>query len=244
MGSTSTPLVSHANQPKGLPSSSTETATRTLLPDRPQHATRNRRSCAGHRSLEAGSQPARRRCTRPLGRPLPDRRPRGCCNPRLGAESLLADPAHFVAAFFAHPDSRPALVSLEVEVAGWATRGQEPSPLSEHPLTVGVHPHRCDIERIPLEVVVRVGAVFVLGFCGSGHVCRIFPNSPARTIRSASSGVRVVTLAGGDCHLPYYLAVERLRDCDMSPQRRVYTDDEAAFEGVPFGESCCAVNLP
>ena len=31
----------------------------------------------------------------------------------------------------------------------------------------------------------------------------------------------VVPLASGDCHLPYYLTVERLRDCDMIRQRRV-----------------------
>lgn len=35
-------------------------------------------------------------------------------------------------------------------------------------------------------------------------------------------GRRVVApLASGDCHLPYYLTVECLRDCDMIRQRRV-----------------------
>ena len=90
----------------------------------------------------------------------------------------------------------------------------------------------CDVRHLAAEGVVGAGAA-VFGRCrvvvqlvrgAVGWFCR--PGVGVGDVRDVAGrtlpGRRVVVpLASGDCHLPYYLTVERLRDCDMIRQRRV-----------------------
>ena len=118
------------------------------------------------------------------------------------------------------PRSRGNLRGVGVRAGGQPTRRCSPFVV-------------CDARHLGAEGIVGAGfgvfgavpggglagfAVGWDGFGGPGRGWMTFGDAAGRTLPSRRV---VVPLAGGDCHLPYYLTVVFLRDGDIGRQRRV-----------------------